>query len=291
MAFYAIGDLHLSGAPPTKPMDVFGPQWKDHREKIIQHWKETIGTDDTIILCGDTSWSMDLSDAIEKDFSMLSALPGKKIILKGKKPLTERPGKSLAPVDFDAVRAKLAENGYKHEAEDINAYCQYPKVFEDYNEKVKRFGDVSVLDTPTFFFGMKKNEELHVEIEEGKDLIITLINISDPDESGVRTVTFMFNGAEREIRIQDKSVDMKTVSRRKADPDKAGDIGATLSGSVVNVLVSKGQKVKKGEPLVVTEAMKMETTITSPIDGTVGEIYAVKGQAIISGDCLLEVLE
>lgn len=101
----------------------------------------------------------------------------------------------------------------------------------------------------------------------------------------------MFNGAEREIRIQDKSVDMKTVSRRKADPDKAGDIGATLSGSVVNVLVSKGQKVKKGEPLVVTEAMKMETTITSPIDGTVGEIYAVKGQAIISGDCLLEVLE
>ena len=214
-----------------------------------------------------------------------------KIILKGKKPLTERPGKSLAPVDFDAVRAKLAENGYKHEAEDINAYCQYPKVFEDYNEKVKRFGDVSVLDTPTFFFGMKKNEKLHVEIEEGKDLIITLINISDPDESGVRTVTFMFNGAEREIRIQDKSVDMKTVSRRKADPDKAGDIGATLSGSVVNVLVSKGQKVKKGEPLVVTEAMKMETTITSPIDGTVGEIYAVKGQAIISGDCLLEVLE
>ena len=102
--------------------------------------------------------------------------------------------------------------------------------------------------------------------------------ISDPDESGVRTVTFMFNGAEREIRIQDKSVDMKTVSRRKADPDKAGDIGATLSGSVVNVLVSKGQKVKKGEPLVVTEAMKMETTITSPIDGTVGEIYAVKGR-------------
>ena len=83
MAFYAIGDLHLSGAPPTKPMDVFGPQWKDHREKIIQHWKETIGTDDTIILCGDTSWFMDLSDAIEKDFSMLSALPGKKIILKG----------------------------------------------------------------------------------------------------------------------------------------------------------------------------------------------------------------
>ncbi|WP_370852298.1 pyruvate carboxylase [Megasphaera elsdenii] len=214
-----------------------------------------------------------------------------KIILKGKKPLTERPGKSLAPVDFEAIRQKLTDAGYKHEDEDINAYCQYPKVFKDFNETVKKYGDVSVLDTPTFFFGMKKNEEVHVEIEEGKDLIITLINISDPDDSGVRTITFMFNGAEREIQVQDKSVDMKTVTRRKADPDKAGDIGATLSGSVVKVLVTKGQKVKKGEPLVVTEAMKMETTITSPIDGTVGEIYATKGQAIISGDCLLEVLE
>ena len=214
-----------------------------------------------------------------------------KIVLKGKKPLTERPGKSLAPVDFEAIRQKLTDAGYKHEDEDINAYCQYPKDFKDFNETVKKYGDVSVLDTPTFFFGMKKNEEVHVEIEEGKDLIITLINISDPDDSGVRTITFMFNGAEREIQVQDKSVDMKTVTRRKADPDKAGDIGATLSGSVVKVLVTKGQKVKKGEPLVVTEAMKMETTITSPIDGTVGEIYATKGQAIISGDCLLEVLE
>ncbi len=214
-----------------------------------------------------------------------------KIVLKGKKPLTERPGKSLAPVDFEAIRQKLTDAGYKHEDEDINAYCQYPKVFKDFNETVKKYGDVSVLDTPTFFFGMKKNEEVHVEIEEGKDLIITLINISDPDDSGVRTITFMFNGAEREIQVQDKSVDMKTVTRRKADPDKAGDIGATLSGSVVKVLVTKGQKVKKGEPLVVTEAMKMETTITSPIDGTVGEIYATKGQAIISGDCLVEVLE
>lgn len=214
-----------------------------------------------------------------------------KIVLKGKKPLTERPGKSLAPVDFEAIRQKLTDAGYKHEDEDINAYCQYPKVFKDFNETVKKYGDVSVLDTPTFFFGMKKNEEVHVEIEEGKDLIITLINISDPDDSGIRTITFMFNGAEREIQVQDKSVDMKTVTRRKADPDKVGDIGATLSGSVVKVLVTKGQKVKKGEPLVVTEAMKMETTITSPIDGTVGEIYATKGQAIISGDCLLEVLE
>ena len=214
-----------------------------------------------------------------------------KIILKGKKPLTQRPGKLLEPADFEAIRKKLEDAGYSHTDEDINAYCQYPKVFTDYNDRYKKYGDVSVLDTPTFFFGMKQNEEITVELEEGVDLVIKLINISDPDDSGMRTITFMFNGAEREIQVQDKNVDQTSVTSKKADPDKIGDIGATLSGSVVNVLVTKGQKVKKGDPLVVTEAMKMETTITSPIDGTVGEIYAVKGKPIISGDCLLEVLE
>ena len=214
-----------------------------------------------------------------------------KIVLKGKKPLTERPGKSLPPVDFEAVRQKLAAAGYSHEDEDVNASCQYEKVFKDYNEMQKKYGDVSVLDTPTFFFGMKPNEEISVEIEEGKILIIKLLNISDPDSSGVRTITFMFNGAERELEVLDKNVDMTTVTTKKADPDKIGDIGATLSGSVVKVLVDKGQKVKKGDPLVVTEAMKMETTITSPVNGKVAEVYATKGMPIISGDCLLEIEE
>ena len=214
-----------------------------------------------------------------------------KIILKGRKPLDQRPGKLLEPADFEAIRKKLSDAGYQHTDEDVNAYCQYPKVFKDYNENIKKYGEVDALDTPTFFFGMKKNEEIHVEIEEGKDLIIRLINISDPDDSGMRTITFMFNGAEREIQVRDKNVDMKTITRRKADPDKPGDIGATLSGSVVNILVHKDDKVKKGDPLIITEAMKMETTITSPIDGHVGEIYVTKGQAIISGDCLLEVVE
>ncbi|MCI1823783.1 MAG: pyruvate carboxylase [Megasphaera sp.] len=214
-----------------------------------------------------------------------------KIVLKGKEPLKDRPGKNLAPVDFAAVRTQLQDAGYLHDDEAVNAYCQYPKVFQDYNEFIQKYGDVSVLDTPTFFFGMKKNEEIRVEIEPGKDLIIKLMNISDPDDSGMRTITFMFNGAEREIQIMDKQIDMQHVSRKKADPDKAGDIGATLSGSVVKVLVSQGEAVKKGAPLVVTEAMKMETTITSPIDGTVGTIYASKGMPILSGDCLLEIKE
>ena len=211
------------------------------------------------------------------------------IILKGRKPLDKRPGALLDPIDFEAVRTKLENAGYNHTDEDVNAYCQYPKVFKDYEEFIKKYGDVSVLDTPTFFFGMTKNEEITVTLDEGVEPVIKLINVSDPDDRGMRTVTFMFNGAEREIDVIDKNVDQKTIASKKADPNNPGDVAATLSGSVVNVLVKSGENVKKGQSLAVTEAMKMETTITSPIAGTVGTIYVTKGQAIMSGDCLLEI--
>ena len=83
MAIYAMGDLHFSGEPPTKPMEVFGPQWLGHREKVIQYWKGTVKEGDTVLLVGDTSWSMDLPDAVEKDLGVLAALPGDLVILKG----------------------------------------------------------------------------------------------------------------------------------------------------------------------------------------------------------------
>ncbi|MCI2110696.1 MAG: metallophosphoesterase [Acidaminococcaceae bacterium] len=83
MSIYAIGDLHFSGEPPSKPMEVFGENWQGHRAKIIKNWQSTVCPDDTVILCGDTSWSMDLPDAIAKDMQAIMALPGKKIMLKG----------------------------------------------------------------------------------------------------------------------------------------------------------------------------------------------------------------
>ena len=100
----------------------------------------------------------------------------------------------------------------------MNAYCQYPKVFKDYEEFIKKYGDVSVLDTPTFFFGMTKNEEITVTLDEGVEPVIKLINVSDPDDRGMRTVTFMFNGAEREIDVIDKNVDQRPSSARKQIP-------------------------------------------------------------------------
>ena len=153
-------------------------------------------------------------------------------------------------------------------------------------------GDVykrQVLDTPTFFFGMKPGEEIRVNIEEGKMLLIRLDGVSKADGEGNRRIQFELNGMPREIKVHDKHMADAVVTSRKADKDIPGEIGATLSGSVVKLLVEKGSHVGKGEPVIVTEAMKMETTITSPADGIVSEIHVKPGMRIESGDLLMVV--
>ena len=211
------------------------------------------------------------------------------IVLKGKKPITVRPGAVLPPVDFEAVRAKLKEMDAPTTDEAISAYCLYPKVFTDWVNRYNQFGDVSVLDTPTFFFGMNKGEEIRVEIEQGKILIIKLHHISDPNEEGIRTVTFEMNGQIREIEIKDRNVKTTVQARKKADKSNPAEVGASLSGSVVKLLVEKGQEVTKGTPLITTEAMKMETTLSAPMDGTISVIHVAAGDKVASGDCLLEI--
>lgn len=212
-----------------------------------------------------------------------------KIVLKGRKQITERPGAVLPPVDFAGVREKLQEMGAPDSDEAVSSYCLYPKVFTDWVERYNKFGDVSVLDTPTFFFGMKPGEEIKVEIEQGKVLVIKLDHISEANDSGMRTVAFEFNGLPREIEVKDRNAKTTSVSRKKADKSKLGEIGASLSGSVIKVLVERGQAVKKGAPLVITEAMKMETTLSAPVDGIVSAIYVKAADRVESGDCLLEI--
>ena len=212
-----------------------------------------------------------------------------KIILKGRPTITVRPGAVLPPVDFAEVRTKLAEIGAPTTDEAVSSYCLYPKVFTDWVERYNKFGDVSVLDTPTFFFGMKPGEEIRVEIEQGKVLIIKLDHISEANANGMRTVSFEFNGLPREIEVKDRNAKTTNVSRKKADKTVSGQIGASLSGSVVKVLVEQGQQVTKGTPLIVTEAMKMETTLSAPIDGTVSVIHVAAGERVDSGDCLMEI--
>lgn len=209
------------------------------------------------------------------------------IILKGDKSWQEQAKAALAPVDFAAKKAELEEMKAPTTEEDLSAYCLYPKVYADWQAFVQEYGDVSILDTPTFFFGMKAGEEINVALEKGKNLIIKLVLVSDPDEEGNRLVRFEFNGQARTIKVHDKQVKTTGLVRRKANKTNPNEIGATLSGSLVKVAVSLGQKVKKGDVLLVTEAMKMETTITAPKDGTVAEILVAPGSRIESGDCLL----
>lgn len=192
-------------------------------------------------------------------------------------------------INFEQMKQDMKAKHMPVVPEAITSYAIYPKVFEDYISRYKKYGDLSVLDTLTFFFGMKPGEEIYVTIEPGKMLLIHLDSITEPDEQGKRTIQFELNGMPREIIIADKHITNKIDTVKKADPGKIGEVGATLSGSVVKILVAKGQQIKKGEPILVTEAMKMETTMTSPIDGTVTSIETKAGKRIESGDLLIVI--
>ncbi len=208
------------------------------------------------------------------------------IILRGQKPHLE---KQPEPVDFEEVRMEMKTKHIPTSEENVSSYCIYPKVFSDYMERYHKYGDLSILDTPSYFFGMRPGEEIRINIDEGKMLLIKLDNITKPDGEGNRIIQFELNGMPREIKVHDKHVVESAVTARKADADVLGEVGATLSGSVVKLLVEKGSSVKKGEPVIVTEAMKMETTITAPIDGIVSEIHVKAGQRIESGDLLIVI--
>jgi pyruvate carboxylase len=213
-----------------------------------------------------------------------------KIILKGKEPITVRPGELLEDVDFEALKEELfKEIGRPVTSFDVIAYALYPKVFLDYVQTVEKFGDVSVLDTPTFLYGMRLGEEIEVEIETGKTLIVKLVSIGQAQADGTRVVYFELNGQPREVIIKDESIKTTVASKIKADPKNESHIGATMPGTVIKVVVKKGEKVERGDHLVITEAMKMETTVQAPFSGVVKDIFVNNGDAIQTGDLLIEL--
>lgn len=215
-----------------------------------------------------------------------------KIILKGQEAITVRPGELAAPVDFEEVKVELeALIGFEPTHEQVLSYLMYPQVFLDYMKMQEEYGEVSLLDTPTFFHGIRVGETVSVEIEKGKILIIRLDDIGEPDLEGKRTLFFNLNGQRREVTIKDANIKTLVAVKQKAEPTNREHIGATMSGSVLKVLVKKGEKVEKGQPLLITEAMKMETTIEAHYDGVIEYIHASEGEPIQSGDLLLELKE
>ncbi|KYD33451.1 MULTISPECIES: pyruvate carboxylase [Geobacillus] len=213
-----------------------------------------------------------------------------RIILKGREPITVRPGELLEPVDFEQIKRELHDKlGREVTDFDAIAYALYPKVFLEYADTVEKYGDISVLDTPTFLYGMRLGEEIEVEIERGKTLIVKLVSIGQPQADGTRVVYFELNGQPREVIIRDESIKAAVAERIKADRTNPNHIAATMPGTVVKVLVEKGEKVDKGDHLMVTEAMKMETTVQAPFAGIVKDIYVKSGDAIQAGDLLIEL--
>ncbi|WP_271423663.1 pyruvate carboxylase [Aequorivita sinensis] len=215
-----------------------------------------------------------------------------KIILKNNVAYTDRPNAHLEPIDFDAefkIFRKKFQQGFTRqiEFEDFLSYSLYPRVFEDAHEKYKQYGNVAILATENFFYGMKLREEAIIELEPGKSIIVKLLSVGIPNEDGVRIVFFSVNGENRFIQIRDKSIKVEKEVHVKADTQDPNQYGAPLQGSLYKVLVKKGQKVKKNDHLFIIEAMKMESTITANKDGKVKSITLKPGTMVMKDDLIV----
>jgi len=211
-----------------------------------------------------------------------------KIILKDEEPLTCRPGELLEPVDFKAKKAEL-EQKLDHPVRDreVLSAVLYPGVFEEFDRFRQEYSDTSVLSTPVFFYGLEVGDEVTIDIQEGKTLIIKLNAIGKVHEDGTRNIYFELNGMPRSAVVKDLAVETDAVDRVKAEPGDDHQVGAPMPGKVFKLLVKVGDEVKEGETLLSTEAMKMETNIKAKIAGQVKEILFKEGDQVDQGDLLV----
>ncbi|MGD9677711.1 MAG: pyruvate carboxylase [Vulcanibacillus sp.] len=214
----------------------------------------------------------------------------KKVILKGRDFITCRPGELLPPADIEKTQEELTiKLNREVSINDVLSYLLYPKVFLEFEEHLADYGRVSALDTTTFFYGMGLGEKISVEIEQGKKLIIKLTQIGKIHSDGTRTIYFELNGVPREVAIFDKNANITVQKVPKAEKNNPAHIGASMPGKVLKILVKKGDKVKKGDNLMITEAMKMETTIQASFNAVIKEIYINSGDIIETHDLLAEL--
>lgn len=210
------------------------------------------------------------------------------MVLKGEPAYTEAPNAHLAPVDFEQEYAAFQQKfgDYVH-FRDFLSWKMYPKVWEEFNEHFETYGAVRNLPTPAFFYGLEHNEEILVEIDKGKNILIQYLNMTEANEAGIRTVFFRLNGQTRSIEVRDKNVKTQIVAHEKAQGEK--QIGAPLQGSLSRVLVKAGDEVAKNAPLFIIEAMKMESTITSPLKGKVKRVVLGAKTLVAQGDLVIEL--
>lgn len=211
-------------------------------------------------------------------------------ILKGREALTSRPGEHLPPADLEAERAQCREaSGREVSDNDLASYLMYPKVYVDYAKHRSRFGNVSVLPTPVFFYGMEPDSEIAVDIDQGKTLMIRYLALGEPDQEGEQRVFFELNGQPRTVKVANQSRASQVKAHPRAEEGNPAHVPAPMPGMVVSVAVQVGQTVERGDTLLSIEAMKMETAIHAERGGVVEVVHASVGMRVDAHDLLLVV--
>ncbi|HCX65248.1 MAG TPA: pyruvate carboxylase, partial [Eubacteriaceae bacterium] len=216
-----------------------------------------------------------------------------KIVLKGEEPITVRPGTLLEDINFKEIKEEYKKDfNLEIDKKDQLAAALYPKVFREYVEYMCIYDDYMRMESDVFFHGLKEGETAQIEVASGKSYVVKLVEIGKLDENGVRCVVFEVDGFRRDIYIQDKksyAAQAKNVNQ-KADKNDPFQVGAGIPGTIINVLVEEGEKVEENQPLLIIEAMKMETEIKSATAGEVEKIYIAEGQSVQSGDLLMQLV-
>ncbi|CCF55901.1 hypothetical protein KAFR_0A04660 [Kazachstania africana CBS 2517] len=243
--------------------------------------------------------TLDLPDSVMDYFEGLMGQPYggfpeplRTDILKGKRrKLTSRPGRELPPFDLTQIREELESRFGDISECDVASYNMYPKVYEDFRRSREQYGDLSVIPTKSFLAPPKIDEEIEININQGKRLIVKLQAISDLNQkTGNREVYFEVNGELRKVRTADKSQAISEAAKPKADSHNPLQIGAPMAGVIVEIKVHKGSLVKKGQPVAVLSAMKMEMLISATAAGLVKEVLIKESENVEASDLLI-VLE
>jgi pyruvate carboxylase len=249
------------------------------------------------ILNLDEKHDLSLPNSVVEMFSgVLGVPPGgwpkklQNIILRGQPSVQGRPSANMPAVDFAEEKKSLEKKtGHAIRHDDLLSYLLYPEVFTKYDKFRQTYSDISVLPTPAFFYGLNSGEEITVEIESGKSLIIKFLTTSEPHPDGTRTLFFELNGQPREVNVRDRALRVVERAHPKADPAVAGQVGAPTAGIISGIAVQLNHPVERGAKLLTLEAMKMQSNIYAPISGRVVKLLVAPGQNVEAKDLLVAI--
>ena len=246
----------------------------------------------------DEHHDLSLPNSVVEMFSgVLGVPPGgwpkklQKIILRGAPPLRGLPSDNLPAADLDHEQQALEKKvAHPIRRDDLLSYLLYPEVFLKYDKFRQTYSDVGVLPTPGFFYGLKSGEEITIEIEQGKTLIVKFLAAGDPHPDGTRTLFFELNGQPREVNVRDRALRVVERAHPKADPADPGQVPAPTAGVISGVAVQANHPVERGAKLLTIEAMKMQSNIYAPITGRVSKLLVAPGQHVEAKDLLVMIV-